>query len=156
MTIIFAGHFTIGEKIKKSKSKIDELLRKVIIPQAIKQRLVEYKINAKVFTERELRNVASIRLANSRKGGTKSWIPLLEEANILKEVKASISKIPVCGAIMLALYEKLSEAGYLSLTQLYAEEDKKAIENGTMLCAKLHQQFPKDKRWAIKIQNKYF
>lgn len=143
-------------KIKRSKLKIDEVLRKEIIPQAIKQRLAEYKIDAKIFTERELRNVASIRLTNSRRNGSKSWIPLLEKANISKDVKASISKIPVCGAIMLALYEKLSEASYISLIQLYSEEDKKAIENGTKLCATLHQHFPEDKRWGIEIKNKYF
>ena len=113
-------------KIKKVKLKIDEVLRKEIIPQAIQQRLTEYKIDAKIFTERELRNVASIRLSNSRRNGTKSWIPLLEKANLLKDVKASVSEIPVCRAIMLALYEKLSEAGYISLVQLYAKEDKKS------------------------------
>lgn len=146
-------------KIKKSKLKIDEVLRKEIIPLAIEQRCREYKIDestTKIFTERELRNVASLRLANSRKNGEKSWIPLLEKADILKDVKTSTSGIPVCGAIMLALYEKLSEAGYVSLVQFYAKEDKKAIENGTHLCATLHQHFPEDKRWSIKIKNKYF
>ena len=143
-------------KIKESKLKIDEVLRKEIIPQAIKQRLADYKIDAKIFTERELRNVASIRLSNSRRNGAKSWIPLLKKTKILKDVKANISKIPVCGAIMLALYEKISEAGYISLVQLYAEEDKKAIENGTSLCATLHHHFPEDKRWGLKIKNQYF
>lgn len=138
-------------KIKSSNLKIDEVLRKEIIPTAIEKRLKQYKISnniTKIFTERELRNVASIRLANSRRNGEKSWIPLLEKANI--------SKIPVCGAIMLALYEKLSKAGYISLVQLYAKEDMKAIENGTKLCSTLHKHFPEDKRWAIKIENKYF
>lgn len=143
-------------KIKKSKLKISEVVREEIIPQAIKQRLAEYKIDAKIFTERELRNVASTRVANARRNGPKSWIPLLKKTDTLKDVTATVSKIPVCGAIMLALYEKLSEAGYVSLVQLYAEEDKKAIENGARLCAILHQYFPEDKRWAIEIKNKYF
>jgi hypothetical protein len=146
-------------KIKKSKSGIDEVLRQEIIPLAIEQRLKAYKIShkpVKIFTERELRNKAGIRMIGSRRNGGKSWIPLLEKTKILKDVKACISKIPVCGAIMLALYEKLSDAGYTSLIQFYAKEDKPAIENGAELCGILHKFFPKDPRWSIKIVNKYF
>lgn len=146
-------------KIKKSKLTIDEVLRKEIIPIAIEQRLKEYKIEkatTKIFTERELRNIASSRLDSSRKTGEKSWIPLLEKVNIIEDITANISKIPVCGSIMLALYEKLSESGYVSLIHIEPEENKKAIENGIKLCAILHSHFPKDKRWNIKIENKSF
>jgi hypothetical protein len=157
--IDWAFYKTALAKIKNSKPGLDEVLRKEIIPLAIEQRLKAYKINSKsvkIFTERELRNKAGIRMISSRRNGGKSWITLLEKAKILKDVKACVSKIPVCGAIMLGLYEKLSDAGYTSLIQLYAKEDKPAIENGTKLCAILHKNFPKDPRWSIKIENKYF
>ena len=146
-------------KIKKSKTNICEILRKKIIPEAIQKRLIEYRLpqkSVKIFTERELRNFASERLRGSRQNGKKSWIPLLKKVDILKDVQANISKIPLCGAIMLALYEKVSKAGYESIIEFCAKEDKNAIENGRKLCAKLHRKFPKDVRWKLNMKFKYF
>lgn len=146
-------------KIKESKLSIDEILRKEIIPLAIKQKAEEYQIDQKrlkIFTERELRNLAGTRLSSSRKNGIKSWIPLAEKAGVLKELKSNISNIPICSSIMLALYEKLSESGYSSLKQFYTKEDEAAIENGRRLCRRLHNYNAKDPRWNIEIENKYF
>lgn len=144
--------------IKNSDQNINDVLRKNIIPHEIVKRLHEYGLDpekTQVFTERELRNTASWRISNSKRNKPKSWRPMLESAGLLTNVKSSISNIPICGAIMLALFEKVALQGYTQIIQIDAEDDRYANENGTKLCRTLNQHFPADKRWTIAIENYY-
>lgn len=147
------------KKIKKSSSKIEEVLRTEIVPMAINSALKLYGLNknsVKIFSEHQLRNRASLRLANRKKNSKNSWLPILKKTKILEEVRASISKIPVCSGIQLALFEKISEKGYSSLTELCAKADQKAIEKGLKLCRILNRNYPRDPRWSIKSEYLYF
>ena len=147
------------KEFKKTNLEIDEFIQTKVVPLAIARALEKYKLNkdaVQVFTERELRNKASKRLSGSRSKGEKSWVPLLEKTNTLNKVRSNISKIPVCSGIMLALYEKLSEAGYDSLIELCHKDDKKAIKNALCIYKELHHTFPKDPRWCLKTKYIYF
>jgi len=87
----------------------------------------------RIFYERQLRNAASARLRNRTVGGAASWRAVLQEAGLLEDVLVRLSRIPTCGAILLALYERLIRLGYGRVVQLYDVADRIAIENGERL-----------------------
>ncbi len=148
----------VVERVKGHKN-ISQILREELIPALIQKRIQEYNLsleNVKIYTERQLRNRASIRLAEHREQGTNSWIPQLRQVNLLSSMKAPVSGIPVCKAIMVALYEILSKDGYTKLIQIYSENDKFAIESGKEVCLSLKAAFPEDTRWNFEFENFYF
>lgn len=146
-------------KIEKSSLPIDQALKEQIIPEQIQSRLKSYRVKSnsvKIFTERELRNRASLRLANREKNSKNSWLPQLEKLGILEEVRNSISKIPTCGGIQLALFEKASGLRYKNLTEIAAKDDRPAIKNGLKLKKLLNLHYPNDQRWQIETKFLYF
>ena len=119
---------------------------------------MKYKLKPKavmVYTERELRNLAGSRLREKRKKMA-SWVPLLEKIGMIDKARSSISGIPICGGILLALYERLSKEGYRKITQLDDEAERKANEEAEKICKALHHTFPEDPRWRLGFESKYY
>jgi hypothetical protein len=108
--------------------RLDDLANKLATTY-IKARTQEFP-NAKVFTEKALRNYARSRV-DRRKINGQTWKDLLDEKEMDKLVRESgkdAAPNPVCLGIMFALYEKLSK-DYEHVIQLYSEDDRKIIEN---------------------------
>lgn len=149
----------ISEFPRSDDQNYRSLVRSEIVPSLIKRRLREYEVDIpseNIFLETTLRNVASMRLKNSRSTGTKTWVPQIQRLGIEHLVRSDDTLSPTCGAIMLALYEKVNEKGYNQITQYYPKPDEPAIENARALCTALHKMFPEDPRWNLTFQNKYF
>lgn len=137
----------------------ESAIRTELVPAVIAQRLHAYGLDlaeVKVFTERGLRNLANARLLDSRKKGPKSWLPQLQDIDELANVQARLSQVPTCGGIMLALYEKVADLGFSKLIQLYSDQDRGAIENGTRIMHALKKHAPQDPRWQLDIENYFF
>lgn len=146
-------------RLEETDKDLNAFVREDLVGPVVLKRLEDYGFAegaVRVFTERELRNVASMRLSMTRKDGDASWISALEKTGLLEELRARGSNIPVCGSIMLALYERVAALGYRELYQYYAEADREAIENGTRLNTELHAAFPNDSRWSLELHRRYF
>ncbi|MBN2306690.1 hypothetical protein JXD20_01780 [Candidatus Peregrinibacteria bacterium] len=144
---------------KAGKESKDHILNQQVIPRLInhyiqKQGLKNNEI--RIFTEREMRNIVSTRLKKDRSKKPSSWLTLLANAGIDNEIKANISKIPTCGGILLALYEKVARLGYKKIIQLYAKEDEAAILNGIRLYRILQKNNPHDPRWQLRFENHFY
>lgn len=142
-----------------SKEEIDELLREKIISDYVQKRLEYYKLDSSqvlILTERRLRNIAGTRMSNSGRNKKSSWLSLFEKAGVVDEVQAHVSKIPICVGLSVALYETAVKAGYEYLVELAETRDKKSVEKGFALYASLHDNFPDDPRWKLKIENYFF
>ena len=142
----------------KKKSK-DHILNQQIIPHLIshyikKQGLQDGEV--RIFTEREMRNIVSTRLKKDRSNKPSSWLNLFKDIGIDNEIKANISRIPTCGGILLALYERIAKIGYKKVIQLYAKEDKEAILNGVRLYKILQKNNPPDPRWQLEFENHFY
>ncbi|PIR03046.1 MAG: hypothetical protein COV60_02405 [Candidatus Magasanikbacteria bacterium CG11_big_fil_rev_8_21_14_0_20_43_7] len=76
-------------QIEKSKNDTNQLLREVIVPNAISKRLKAYEVtqNVHIFTEKELRNRASLRLKSSNEVKLKSWLPIAKKTGLLTSMK---------------------------------------------------------------------
>ncbi len=143
---------------KEQKGSMEEVVRREIVQKCIKKRLLKYKLKpeaVRIYTERELRNLAGKRLTEKRKKMA-SWIPLLKKINMIDKARSSISGIPLCGGILLALYERVSKEGYGKIIQLDDESERKANEEGERMCKTLHHAFPEDSRWKLSFESKYY
>ena len=108
----------------------------------------------KLYFESELRNLASMRLKSMNKFSNLSWLRLIWGTDLLHDLRARNSSIPVCWAIMLALYEKVSYLWYKSILNIYADKDKEAIINSLRLYKLFSELSSKsDNRWKMKIDN---
>jgi hypothetical protein len=140
-------------KLSKSfKDAVREYVVPELIDYTIRQLELEKVRIEYTYTESHLRNIASNRLKKSRKN---SWRSTLESSGMLDEVRA-ISGSPLCGGILLALYEQVAAKGYTTLMQFYDNEDRWAIENAEKLYAKFREMDPTDKRWQLKFEDKFY
>lgn len=145
--------------LQNSNTDMTEVLRLKIVPTEIQKRLELYGLPADmlVYSERALRNLAGNRLSSAkRKMKQTSWLPFLEKIDLLDSVQAPISKIPTCGGIMLALFEKLSKERFSKIVQCIDKADQYAFDNGRELCETLHRYFPEDPRWNFEFEHRYF
>ena len=146
------------EVLRTATDDIDTTLRTQVVPRAIAKQLTAYALSlsdVRVYTERSLRNDARRHLRSSVKP-ERSWRPQLEVVGALDNVQAAMTGTPVCGAILLSLYEQLAQAGYRHCVQLYAEGDRGPLENASGLYNKLRVAFPSDSRWALDIETAYY
>lgn len=143
--------------IDDAEEDMETVLRTQIIPAAIQARIVAYGLQSTditIYTERALRNYAADRLSRTRQL-QRSWRAVLKEIGVLEELQAPISGVPVCGALLLALYEQLAHTGYQHVLQLYAASDRGSIQNGECIHQLLRNTFPNDSRWQLNIQTTY-
>ncbi len=142
----------------KSGKGLSEILNEEIINPLVEERLNEYGTSMKtshVFREKQLRNRAGVKLrASAQTKG--SWREELTKTKILDKVLTHQGNTPMCGGILLALYEELANEGYEKVIQIYEKDEKPAVENGITLYQKLHRQFPKDPRWKLTFENQYW
>jgi len=107
----------------------------------------------RVFYERQLRNAASARLRNRTVGAAASWRRALHAAGLLDNVLVRLSRIPTCGAILMALYERVANTGYSRVVQFYAVADQAAVENGV----RLYRALSAAKGWTpLDIESSFF
>ena len=148
----FANQFMELNRVEQ-----DVILREKIVPKLIEERIHEYGLDSsqvQIYTERQLRNYSMRRMRNRNKHKPQSWFGQLKQTGLTSEVKTDL--VPVCGGIMLALYEKITGQGYNKMIQLYSQGDKGPIENGLRLNKILHEAFPEDPRWSLEFENKFY
>lgn len=142
-----AGCATAAAKHDVLRTLIRELVAERIAAQGADPKRV------RVFFERQLRNAASARLRNRTAGGSATWQPALHAAGVLDDVLVRLSRIPTCGAILLALYERLTRDGYGRVVQFYDVADRPAIENGE----RLYRILAAAKGWPpLEIESTFF
>lgn len=156
----------IGFDHEPTKSEINIFFSSTIIPQVIHQRLKEYGLNpveVKIYSEKQLRNRAELRMRRERANSQKSWLKLLTQAEqqkslvsiLMPEVKKN-SGMPSCRGILLALYEQVALEGFTQIIQLYEQKQYLAIQQASDLYSAIHSAFPADPRWCMDIQNHFF
>lgn len=132
-----------------------EALRSLIV-ELVSDRILSHRLDpakVRVFFERQLRNAASARLRNRTVGAPASWRSILAAAGLLDDVLVPLSRIPTCGAILTALYERLVRAGYRRVIQFYDIADQDAIENGE----RLYRILSAAKGWRpLEIESSFF
>lgn len=149
-----------------TKLDIASFFKTQVIPKFIEQRLRDYGLDpkeVKIYSEKQMRNRAELRLRKERSKSEKSWLKLLSQAEqqkslmalLLPEVKKN-SGTPSCRGILLALYEQVALEGFTEIIQLYEQKQYLAIQQASDLYAAIHSSFPNDSRWSAKIQNHYF
>ncbi len=144
-------------KWKKSKRELNVILNKNIVEPLIAQRLKKYGTTAdccRIFREKQLRNKAGVRL-RTKVETRGSWRDVLTKTKMLGVIQTKAEKVPMCGAILLALYEQLANEGYQKVIQLYHADEKPAVENGIRIYKTLHAVFPNDARWKLKFENHF-
>lgn len=132
------------------------ILRETTVPRIVNNRLAEYGVDrANVFTERQLRNDAGYRTRSKHRHKSNNWRDALESLNLLDAVRSE-STTPVCGGILLALYERVASIGYDTLVQLFPEQDRGPIENGQRIYEALRGAYPADPRWQLRLESRFF
>lgn len=153
------------EEYLKLHSKFTFILREKIIPFMVAERLAAYGLNPNtlIFSERKLRNKVQFRTRAEKKHQSESWLHLFDEAEkkngwlylLLTEVETS-KGVPACRGIMLALFEEVVALGYSRMYQFYLKKQYLSISNAELVYTKLHEQFPQDPRWKLKLEDTFF
>lgn len=130
-----------------------------VVPALIEQRLQEYELQRldhdfTIYSERELRNIVSSRIQPKGKWRQTFEDIIVEDTSgkrtLLDEVKTHFGT-PVCGGIMLALYEIVVEQRFYCAAELYPVADKATIENAHSLYERLHSV--NSQKWPLQFVN---
>lgn len=153
------------EEYMKLHSPMTLVLREKIIPSMVADRLKIYGLpsSALIFSERKLRNKVQFRTREEKRHQPESWLHLFDAAEkengwlylLLTEIESS-KGTPTCRGIMLALFEEVANLGYSGLFQFYLKKHFLSLSNAELLYAKLHEQFPQDLRWKLKVEDTFF
>ncbi|MEK7540513.1 MAG: hypothetical protein AAB558_04675 [Patescibacteria group bacterium] len=152
------------EEYMKVHAKFTLILREKIIPAMVAERLAAYGLdtNTLIFSERKLRNKVQFRTRKEKKYQPESWLHLFDVAEkengllylLLTEVENS-KGTPACRGIMLALFEEVADLGYSHMYQFYLKKHFLSLSNAELVYEKLHEQFPKDPRWKLKLEDTF-
>ena len=158
------GDIDLAESVQlamlvKYNPTVKKYVREVIVPRIVQEMLVEYGVDVydqNIFYETKLRNRAATRMKRSRSEGARSWVKNLEEIGEYDSLRGERTGVPTCGAILLALYDELASRGYDKIVQLYDAQDRNTIENGVRVYNALRDKFPRDTRWRMDFETKFF
>lgn len=149
--------------------KFTDLLREYVVPLQIEDQLKDYGLvpeEVKVFTEREMRNIAQARTSKRQRSpelNGLSWRSqgLIQENKtgrgiIHGQVVVSEKGVPTCRGIMLAWYEKLMMLGYRHITELARKEESGAVIEAHLLFEKMRSQLDQTRNLVLSGAYRFY